>query len=123
MIRYGPTAEVTDSWRAASLNNEVSVWPNGTARIPAVVLCAGSARRASLAWPGPGSTAIPTVTAKAPVESSYVARSTVVQCCRSSTGQAFLPVADVQEAAGAIPIRVAVSRAGLALSRAVAGTW
>ena len=32
-------------------------------------------------------------------------------------------IADGQEAAGAMPIRVAVSRAGLALSSAVAGTW
>ena len=84
---------------------------------------AGSARRASLAWPGLGSTAIPTVTAKVPVESSYVARRTVVQCCRASTGHAFELVADGQEAAGAMPIRVAVSRAGSGLSSAVAGTW
>ena len=63
------------------------------------------------------------MTAKAPVESRYVARSTVVQCCRASTGRAFGPVADGQEAAGAIPIRVADSCAGLPLSSAEAGTW
>ena len=52
-----------------------------------------------------------------------MARSTVVQCCRASTGRAFWPVADGQVAAGAIPIRVADSCAGLPLTSAEAGTW
>ncbi len=72
---------------------------------------------------GGDSTAIPTVTAKAPVESWYVARRTVVQCCRASAARAFGLIAAAHEAAGAMPIRVAVSRAGTALSSAVAGTW
>ena len=45
------------------------------------------------------------------------------QCCRASTGRAFGPVADGQEACGAIPIRVADSCTGLPLSSAAAGTW
>ena len=51
------------------MNEAASVWPNGTVRTPAAAARAGSARRASLAWPGLGSTAIPMVTAKVPVES------------------------------------------------------
>src|SRR5258708_29037878 len=120
MIRYGPAAEMSDSWRAASLNEAASVWPKGTARTPAADERAGSARRASLACPGLGSTATPTVTAKVPVESWYVALSTVVQCCRASTSHALWLVADVQEVAGEMPIRLADSRAGLPLSRAAA---
>ena len=52
-----------------------------------------------------------------------MARNTVVQCSRVSTGNAFWLVAAGHEAAGAMPTRVADSRAGLPLSSAVAGTW